>query len=64
MADAADNDASLPKWIPSAMEGLKLSLDIINEKRIKVIVNGGGLDPQGMAEKVHEMVLLSAACEG
>lgn len=40
----------------TALDGLTLSLDIINEKRIKVIINGGALNPKALAEKTVEMV--------
>jgi hypothetical protein len=43
-------------WIPSAFDGIQMSLDLINEKRIKVVVNGGAMNPKGLAEKVHDMV--------
>ncbi|QYS95432.1 DUF1446 domain protein [Trichoderma simmonsii] len=43
-------------WIRSALEGIQLSLDLINEKRIKVVLNGGAMNPKGLAEKIHEMV--------
>lgn len=33
-----------------------MSLDLINEKRIKVVINGGALNPKGLAEKTHELV--------
>ncbi|KAM0254564.1 hypothetical protein ACHAQJ_006672 [Trichoderma viride] len=43
-------------WIQSAFDGIQMSLDLINEKRIKVVVNGGAMNPKGLAEKIHEMV--------
>lgn len=48
-------------WIRSALEGIQLSLDLINEKRIKVVLNGGAMNPKGLAEKIHEMVKLLRA---
>ncbi|KAI0409343.1 hypothetical protein F4802DRAFT_244909 [Xylaria palmicola] len=44
-----------PGYQLSAYEGLRLSLEAINEKRIKVIINGGGLNPKGLAEVTHKM---------
>ncbi|GAP85154.2 putative DUF1446-domain-containing protein [Rosellinia necatrix] len=44
-----------PGYVPSAYEGLRLSLKAIDEKRIKVIINGGGLNPKGLAEVTHKM---------
>ncbi|CAK7208038.1 hypothetical protein SEUCBS139899_010872 [Sporothrix eucalyptigena] len=34
----------------NAWEALQLSMDVIAEKRIKVIIDGGGLNPQALAE--------------
>lgn len=48
-------------WIRSALEGIQLSLDLINEKQIKVVLNGGAMNPKGLAEKIHEMVKLMYA---
>ncbi|KAL1880860.1 hypothetical protein Plec18167_003395 [Paecilomyces lecythidis] len=45
-----------PGWIPTALDGLQQSLEIIDEKRIKVIINGGGLNPRGLAEKTYDMI--------
>jgi hypothetical protein len=45
-----------PGWEPTALDGLTLSLDILNEKRIKVVINGGSLNPKGLAEKVQSLV--------
>lgn len=43
-------------WIPTCWEGIEMSVDIVNEKRIKVVINGGCLNPRGLAEKTHELV--------
>jgi hypothetical protein len=60
MADsAAAAGPDRPKWIKSAFDGIAMSLDLINEKKIKVIVNGGCLDPKGMAEAVYQGVGIS-----
>nr|UXE44011.1 duf1446 domain containing protein [Trichoderma aurantioeffusum] len=45
-------------WIQSAFDGIQMSLDLINEKRIRVVVNGGAMNPKGLAEKIHEMISL------
>ncbi|KAI0870465.1 DUF1446-domain-containing protein [Hypoxylon argillaceum] len=44
-----------PGYVASAYNGLRLSLKAINEKRIKVVINGGGLNPKGLAEATHKM---------
>lgn len=49
-------DQSHPGWVPTALAGIEISLDVVNEKRIKIVVNGGSLNPKGLAEKVHSMV--------
>lgn len=38
--------------------GLKLTIleDVLNEKRIKVIINGGALNPSGLARKTQALV--------
>ena len=43
-------------WIPTCWEGIEMSVDILNEKRIKLVVNGGCLNPKGLAEKTYELV--------
>lgn len=51
-----------PGWIQTAFDGIQLSLDLINEKRIKVVVNGGAMNPKGLAERIHEMVNVFTLC--
>ncbi|MCJ1376996.1 hypothetical protein MMC17_000086 [Xylographa soralifera] len=46
---------SHPGYEPTALEGLTLSLDVIYEKRIKVIINGGALNPRALAERTLQM---------
>ncbi|MCJ1395916.1 hypothetical protein MMC18_008802 [Xylographa bjoerkii] len=46
---------SHPGYEPTALEGLTLSLDVIYEKRIKVIINGGALNPKALAGKTLQM---------
>jgi hypothetical protein len=33
-----------------------MTVDLLNEKRIKLVVNGGCLNPKGLAEKTNELV--------
>jgi hypothetical protein len=40
----------------TAWEGLKQSIDVIADKGIKVVINGGALNPKGLAIKVDELV--------
>jgi hypothetical protein len=43
-------------WEPTAWDGLEQTLDVLDEKRIKVIINGGSLNPSGLARKCQAMV--------
>lgn len=52
-AHAAGNH---PGWEKTAWEGIEQTIDILFEKKIKVIVNGGAHNPKGLAEKVQELV--------
>lgn len=45
-----------PGWENTAWEGIRDSLNVLAEKGIKVIINGGCLNPKGLAEKVTELV--------
>ncbi|KAH9905746.1 hypothetical protein F4778DRAFT_677890 [Xylariomycetidae sp. FL2044] len=45
-----------PGWIPSAQKGLELSLDAIHERKIKVVINGGCLNPKGLAQLVAKHI--------
>jgi urease alpha subunit len=50
--------AAHPGWAATAWDGLQQSLELLDEKRIKVVINGGSLNPQGLAEKTLELVCL------
>lgn len=43
-------------WEPTAWDGLEQTLDVLNEKRIKVVFNGGALNPGGLAKKCQKLV--------
>jgi hypothetical protein len=43
-------------WVQTAWDGIELSAEIVAEKGIKIVINGGSLNPKGMANKVHEFV--------
>lgn len=45
-----------PGWALTALDGLEKSLGLLNEKRIKVVINGGALNPKGLAERVFKLV--------
>ncbi|KAK4503403.1 hypothetical protein PRZ48_004318 [Zasmidium cellare] len=43
-----------PGWIQTAWDGIEQTAELLDEKRIKLVINGGALNPKGLAEKVHE----------
>lgn len=43
-------------WEDTAWEGIRDSIDVLASKHIKVVINGGCLNPKGLAEKVSELV--------
>ncbi|KAJ9635542.1 hypothetical protein H2201_003200 [Coniosporium apollinis] len=43
-------------WEPTAWDGLEQTLDVLDEKRIKVVFNGGALNPSGLARKCQNLV--------
>ncbi|KAL4867676.1 hypothetical protein BDV12DRAFT_186478 [Aspergillus spectabilis] len=45
-----------PGYEETAWEGLQQTIDVIAEKRIKVIINSGALDPKALALKVQALV--------
>lgn len=40
----------------TAWEGLLQAIDVVADKRIKVAINGGALNPGGLASKVADLV--------
>jgi hypothetical protein len=47
-----------PGWEETAWDGIQQSIDILDKKRIRVIVNGGAHNPKGLAEKIQQLVNL------
>ncbi|KAF1984845.1 DUF1446-domain-containing protein [Aulographum hederae CBS 113979] len=45
-----------PGYEQTAWEGIKQSIDVLAEKKTKVVINGGAQNPAGLAEKVHELI--------
>ncbi|KAF2169346.1 hypothetical protein M409DRAFT_65040 [Zasmidium cellare ATCC 36951] len=43
-----------PGWIQTAWDGIEQTASLLDSKRIKLVINGGALNPKGLAEKVHE----------
>lgn len=44
-----------PGWTSTAWDGLQLALGAVSERRIKVVINGGALNPRGLAEKTDAL---------
>jgi hypothetical protein len=45
-----------PGYEETAWEGIQQTIDVIAEKGIKIVINGGALDPKALALKVQELV--------
>lgn len=43
-------------WEPTAWDGLEQTLDIIKDKCIKIVINGGALNPRGLAKKTQKFI--------
>lgn len=43
-------------WEPTAWDGLQQTIEVLQEKHLKVIINGGALNPEGLARKVQALV--------
>ncbi|OAL35130.1 hypothetical protein AYO20_05607 [Fonsecaea nubica] len=43
-------------WEPTCWDGFMQTIDLIAQKELKVIVNGGALNPGGLAAKVQQLV--------
>lgn len=49
-------DGKHPGYEPTAWEGLQQTIDVIAQKGIRVVINGGALDPKSLALKVEALV--------
>jgi hypothetical protein len=45
-----------PGYEPTAWEGIQQTIDVIAQKGIRVVINGGALDPRALALKVQALV--------
>lgn len=45
-----------PGYEPTAWDGLEQTIDIIAQKGIRVVINGGALDPKALALRVKALV--------
>ena len=46
---------------PTAWDGLQQTIGVLSSKRIKVIINGGALNPMGLAKKCYDLVSYMAS---
>ncbi|GFF35399.1 hypothetical protein IFM46972_04538 [Aspergillus udagawae] len=44
-----------PGWVPTAWNGLQQTFEVDGEKRNKIVINGGAINPRGLAEETHEL---------
>ncbi|PYI02330.1 DUF1446-domain-containing protein [Aspergillus sclerotiicarbonarius CBS 121057] len=49
-------NGSHPGYEATAWEGLRQTIDVIAQKRIRVVINGGALDPKALALKTQALV--------
>ena len=47
---------------PTAWQGLQESIEVIASRGIKVVINGGSLNPKGLAEKTFALVRRQISC--
>jgi hypothetical protein len=43
-------------WEPTCWDGIRQTVDIAAQKHVKIIVNGGALNPGGLARKTQQLV--------
>lgn len=46
-----------PGYIQQAWDGIAMTVELANESRIKIVVNGGALNPKGLAERTCALVI-------
>lgn len=50
-------DGNHPGYENTAWEGLQQTIDVIAERNIRVVINGGALDPKALAIKTQALVI-------
>ena len=45
-----------PGYVESAWEGIQDSIDVIAKRGIKIVINGGSINPHGLAARVSVLV--------
>lgn len=53
-----------PGYEETAWQGIQQTIEVIAQKNIKVVINGGALDPKALAEKVDALVCCSILIQG
>ncbi len=43
-------------WEPTSWDGIHQTMEVLAHKNIKVIINGGALNPGGLARKTQQLV--------
>ena len=61
-ANLANNAAAYragqhPGYVSTALDGITQTIELANEKRIKIILNGGSLNPKGLAQKMLDLAM-------
>jgi hypothetical protein len=51
-----------PGYDPFAFEGIKEAIDLLAKKNIKLVINGGSLNPRGLAEECLKLVSCCFIC--
>ena len=44
-----------PGYEPTAWDGIEMSIEEIAKRKIKLVINGGALNPKGLAIKTYEL---------
>ena len=45
-----------PGWEPTAWDGIEQSIDAIAKTRTKIVINGGSINPHGLAKQTEELI--------
>lgn len=47
---------SHPGYAATAWDGIEQTIDLLAERKIKLVINGGAQNPKGLARKTQELV--------
>ena len=51
-----------PGYEETAWDGIQQTIDVIAQKGIKLVINGGALDPKALALRVQDLVSCLLGC--